>query len=176
MLYTIAIKMAAPSPTPFPPDVNHGPGILAVSWVECGLALAAVIARMYCRAKVVRNIGWDDWTMVFAMVSHSHQTKFIEAKFLQLLSLICTVFVTVEVHLGVGSHIVYLQPSDVVQAVKMLWIQQPFATMSACFGKISVALLPMRLMNRNKPQELVLWLIIISLFIVNVTCVIVTFA
>jgi hypothetical protein len=168
--------METSTPTPFHPDVNHGPGILAVSWIECGLALVAVIARMYSRVEILHNIGWDDWTMLFTMVGYSYLTQSKETNFLQLLAFICTVFVTLEVQFGVGRHIVYLQPPDIVQAVKMIWMTQPFSTMSACFGKISVALLLMRLMNRNKRQELVLWFIIISLFIVNLMCVIVTFS
>jgi hypothetical protein len=62
--------------------VNHGPGILAVSWIEGGLALVAVIARMYSRAKILHNIGWDDWTMLFTMVGYSYRTQSKETNFL----------------------------------------------------------------------------------------------
>lgn len=67
--------MAASGMEPLPPDINHGPTILAVSWIECGLALVAVITRMYCRAKLIHNVGWDDWTMIFTMVSHPSQKQ-----------------------------------------------------------------------------------------------------
>jgi hypothetical protein len=53
---------------PFP-DVNRGPGILAVSWIEASLGIIILSLRMYTRAKITRKIGWDDWTMVFATVS-----------------------------------------------------------------------------------------------------------
>ena len=58
----------------------------------------------------------------------------------------------------------------------MVWMTQPFSTMSACFGKMSVALLLLRIMNRNKTQESVLWFIMVTLFIINLGCVIITFA
>ena len=61
--------MTVPSAGPLPPDVNLGPGILAVSWLECILAFIFVVLRMYCRTRLVHNVGRDDWTMVFSYVS-----------------------------------------------------------------------------------------------------------
>jgi hypothetical protein len=60
--------MAMSPPGPLPPDVNNGPGILAVTWVESALGLAIVGARMYARGRIIRNIGADDWTMLIATV------------------------------------------------------------------------------------------------------------
>ena len=56
---------------PFPSEEysDKGPNILALSWTECSLAILVVSARMYTRSRLVRNVGCDDWTMLFAMVS-----------------------------------------------------------------------------------------------------------
>ena len=56
---------------PLPSELHsdQGPNILALSWTECSLAILVVSARMYTRSRIVRNVGWDDWTMLFAMVS-----------------------------------------------------------------------------------------------------------
>ena len=54
---------------PLPPDVNRGPGILIASWIEAGVALFVLSLRLYTRSNIVRSVGWDDWTMVFATVS-----------------------------------------------------------------------------------------------------------
>ncbi|RYC64198.1 hypothetical protein CHU98_g2001 [Xylaria longipes] len=48
--------------------------------------------RMYTRAVIIKKIGWDDWTMVLAVI----------------LALITGVIVTLMVHYGVGRHTVYL--------------------------------------------------------------------
>jgi hypothetical protein len=56
-------------PSPLPPHVGKGLGLLAVTWVEAGIGLLFLAARLYTRAKIVRNAGWDDWTMIFATVS-----------------------------------------------------------------------------------------------------------
>lgn len=58
--------------TSFPPVIaNAGrvPTILAVTWVQCSVALMVVSARMFTRGYRVRNIGIDDWTMLLAMVN-----------------------------------------------------------------------------------------------------------
>lgn len=49
--------------------MNHGAGLLTVVWVESALGLIFLVARIYTRIKIVKKIGLDDWTMIFATVS-----------------------------------------------------------------------------------------------------------
>ena len=93
-----------------------------------------------------------------------------------MLALICTIFVTLEVHYGIGRHIATLSAYQTMMAVKMVWMTQPFSTMSACFGKISIALQMQRILSRSQNHKNVLCFFIVSLFFVNLLCVIVTFA
>ncbi len=51
-----------------PPDVNRGPEILAICGSLVGLALLAVLMRIYVRATMVKHVGADDWTIIAAMV------------------------------------------------------------------------------------------------------------
>ena len=51
-----------------PPDENRGPEILAVCGALVGLALVVVLLRIYVRARMVRHVGVDDWTIIAAMV------------------------------------------------------------------------------------------------------------
>jgi hypothetical protein len=51
-----------------PPDENRGPEILAVCGSLVGLALVVVALRVWVRAKMVRHMGSDDWTIIAAMV------------------------------------------------------------------------------------------------------------
>lgn len=82
------------------------------------------------------------------------------------------------VHQGVGRHALYLTEDQRVNAVYMIWLSVPFSPGSAAFGKVSIALLLMRLMNRNRKrwQEVFLWILIFFLFAVNLVLVIVTFS
>lgn len=59
---------SAPKP-PLDEDVNIGDQLTAVVIVTFSLAAIAVTARMYARARLVRKVWWDDWTILFAVVS-----------------------------------------------------------------------------------------------------------
>ena len=57
-------------PPQLPPgaDANIGHRVLTLIWVEFGITVPFVVTRLITRARVVRSLGWDDWTMLFAMV------------------------------------------------------------------------------------------------------------
>ena len=94
---------------------------------------------------------------------------------IQSLSLATTIICTLQVHYGLGRHIIYLDPYQIEMFIKTDILSQPFSTFSSCFAKISVALLLKRMMNREKVQEFFLYFIIISLLIVNIILNVVTF-
>jgi hypothetical protein len=50
-------------------DVNKGPLILTVIWVEFSLAAAILGLRIWIRTRVIRFWGWDDVVMCLALVS-----------------------------------------------------------------------------------------------------------
>lgn len=66
--------MAAPANTSsLPSNVDRGPGILIISWIEAVLGISMTILRFYTRSRIIRIVGWDDWTMAFATVSIFHR-------------------------------------------------------------------------------------------------------
>jgi hypothetical protein len=141
--------------------VDKGPGLLAVTWIEASIGLLLLGARLYTRTKIVRNVGLDDWTMVFATI----------------LAIVASGIVTQMVHHGVGQHAVYIEPPTLIKAVKWIWLSTSVSTMSACFGQISIALLLMRILgSRKKGYTIFLWVLIVLLVLVNVFLSVVTFA
>jgi hypothetical protein len=81
------------------------------------------------------------------------------------------------VHYGVGQHAAYIDPPNLINAVQWIWLSTPFSTMSACFGKVSIALLLMRILGtRNKGYTIFLWVLIVLLVLVNIFLSVVTFA
>ena len=50
-------------------DVDQGWAILSVCWAFVAVALASTLLRVWIRARLTRNLGWDDGIMVIAMVS-----------------------------------------------------------------------------------------------------------
>lgn len=60
--------MASELPPPNGPDVNRGPEVIAVTVVECVLAVVIVACRFYSRISI-KQLGADDWTMLASLVS-----------------------------------------------------------------------------------------------------------
>ena len=51
-------------------NVDRGPGYMACGLVTTIAALIAVCLRMYVRMRIVHAVGWDDWMIVFAVVTY----------------------------------------------------------------------------------------------------------
>ena len=61
--------MSAPlGPPPVGGDQNRGGALIGMFWTECALAIAILGLRFYARISM-RNLGADDWTMLFTVVS-----------------------------------------------------------------------------------------------------------
>ena len=48
--------------------INQGPGIIATTAVLVGLTIIIVAIRFAVRYWIVKDVGWDDWTILLAMV------------------------------------------------------------------------------------------------------------
>jgi hypothetical protein len=55
----------------YPEWDNKRTQILSVLIVTTALALITFALRMYVRLRIVKNIGWDDYTMIAATVRDS---------------------------------------------------------------------------------------------------------
>ena len=78
---------------------------------------------------------------------------------------------TAEVAYGAGRHYETLDSLEKVMAVKLNWVSQPFTIFSCGVGKISIALLLLRIMPKNKIRERFLYTLITLLVIINTICV-----
>lgn len=56
---------------PLPSNDTRGPEIVGVLWALCTISWIIVLLRLYVRTFVRRNLGWDDYTIVAALVSTS---------------------------------------------------------------------------------------------------------
>lgn len=48
---------------------NRGPELQAVAYTLMAAAIVATLLRCYTRLSIVKGFGFDDWCMVFALVS-----------------------------------------------------------------------------------------------------------
>ena len=161
-----------------PPDINNGPKILIVCWIEGGLALLFVTFRLFTRIRLVRAFGWDDALIAVAMVSMCSSNLWVcQHQFnhhSKALSLVTTAMVTAQVSEGVGRHFVYLGERQQQLAIKYNYMTQIPSTFTSCFGKIAVALLLKHIMAPHRGRKLFLWFIIISLLVINTVVNVVT--
>ncbi|KAI9655764.1 MAG: hypothetical protein M1821_005199 [Bathelium mastoideum] len=113
-------------------DRNRGPQLVALYWTEGAIAILIVALRVYCRV-TMRQMGLDDYMMLFTLA----------------LFLILAGFVTYYASIGGCRHLFYLTPTQQLLAVKYNWITQPWGIFGFGTGKISVALLILRILGPN---------------------------
>lgn len=56
-------------------DVDRGPTISAVVWVECAIASALLLARLWTRLRILKAFGWDDAFICLALVGGSRHSS-----------------------------------------------------------------------------------------------------
>lgn len=141
-----------------PPDRNVGPVLI---WVTATLDIIAVVLtslRMWIRARH-RIIGWDDWTMVVALLIANSRMIF------QILQ---------SAH-GNGRHKDYLTDEQYTLSSKWGWYAQLGLFGGNAFVKISICLLILRIKNTPFLRRL-LYSVIGGLIITNATFVIILLA
>ncbi|KAH7127010.1 hypothetical protein B0J11DRAFT_291617 [Dendryphion nanum] len=111
------------------PDENEGHQILAATLTVTIVALITMVARLYVRVRMIKNMGWDDYTMIFAM----------------LLCIAGQIIIIPEVRMGAGRHIQYIDPLDFQKAFKLNFITQPIYLIAICIVKESVGFFLLRL-------------------------------
>lgn len=117
---------ASPSPNG---DENRQEGIIATTVIVSVLASIVVALRIVTRTWIIRSVGWDDWTILFATFG----------------IIIGAALVIVQVHYGFGRHRFYLEKWDYIEYSKFAygeWIQT-FQTLM--FTKISICLFLLRI-------------------------------
>lgn len=62
---------------PLPPDgdMNRAGEVYAFTWIFAISSIIFVIARMYSRTKLTKNVWWDDWCICIALVRFGLSTK-----------------------------------------------------------------------------------------------------
>lgn len=110
-------------------DESRQGGILVTAFAVAVLASVVVALRMGTRIWLVRNVGWDDYTILCATIG----------------IIVGCGLVVVEVHYGLGRHKFYLTDWQFIEFTKYSygeWIQT-FQTLM--FNKLSICFLLLRI-------------------------------
>lgn len=151
-----------PTETLEPPDgdVNRASMLYAFTWTLCSLSLVIFGLRMYTRAKLTKNLWWDDW---FIMIS-------------VLFTLTFSIMWSVYAGRGYARHEHYLRPEQRSDAGKLSVISRSCCIMAIATGKISVAFLIQRIQGPGKWRTWLLRFCSVTVFITALFAVIFLFA
>ncbi|KAI4860380.1 hypothetical protein F4820DRAFT_465718 [Hypoxylon rubiginosum] len=111
---------------------NYVGTLYAVSWGLGSLVIVVCSARVYGRAFVTHQIGWDDFFMVFGAIS----------------AIICSSLVTVGASHGLGKHEHDIEsPHLLSEAIKYTIIAPVLSLTSSTSSKVSIFIFLIRLMG-----------------------------
>ncbi|KAB8070425.1 hypothetical protein BDV29DRAFT_160434 [Aspergillus leporis] len=134
------------------PDESQGARILAATSIVTGFALFTVLARMYVRVFIIRNVGLDDYTMLLTMV----------------LSLAGWAIIIPEVIYGAGRHSAYVQDTA-VKAMHLNFATQAIYMWAIGLVKVSIGLFLLRFAPR-KGYKIFIWIVIVLMLLYTAIC------
>lgn len=140
------------------------------------LVLISVSLRLITRRWVVRQLGWDDFTIVLAAVSiiykGSQKQRLIGPQIATALSVASNLE---GLKYGNGRHAYYLTPTDLVKVVKLDIFDEFMVILITCLTKVSICLFVLRILTKKNLIRFI-YALIISLFVVNGATLIVLLA
>ncbi|KAB8231513.1 integral membrane family protein [Aspergillus alliaceus] len=134
------------------PDESQASRILAATTITTAFALLTVLARMYVRIFVIRNVGLDDYTMMLTMA----------------LSLAGWAIIIPEVVYGAGRHTAYVQETATT-AMHLNFVTQGIYMWAIGLVKISIGLFLLRFAPR-KGYKIFIWVVIVLMFLYTAIC------
>ncbi|KAL4899576.1 hypothetical protein BDW74DRAFT_171391 [Aspergillus multicolor] len=134
---------------------DRGWVIFAVEWPLFTLCLMLIALRIWVRTRVIKSWGWDDPLIILAFLCAS----------------INSIFATISAHYGTGRHASDLTRYQEIQSTKFNWLSQGFHVMSTNWGKVSVAIFLLRIIQKVKHHKPVMYAGIVLLTLVNSACV-----
>lgn len=174
-------------PPPPPPGgyEDRGPQMIAIYWIEAAIAILVVTLRIWGRV-VIRQVGADDYVMIFTLVGFLHFVDCLKAwcqppknipdTQLQILFLILASISTYYASIGGLRHLFDLTADQQSQVIRINWVTQPWVIFGFATGKISVALLILRIIGPNSFwRRWILYFAMVTVFILNSIDCIITF-
>ncbi|KAK4655221.1 hypothetical protein QC762_300470 [Podospora pseudocomata] len=139
--------MASSNGVSLPPDENRGPEILAICGTLVALSVLIVGLRIWVRARMIGQVGIDDWTIITATT-----VIFVEM-----------MIIIPQVHYGAGRHVQYIEPpSNVTKGLHLNFVTQPLCLIALCLTKVSVGFFLLRLTPSKRFRRFVIGMIIFT--------------
>ncbi|KAL8880743.1 MAG: hypothetical protein Q9192_007953, partial [Flavoplaca navasiana] len=147
---------------PPPPggNLNRAGEVYTFTWVMATISIFFVAGRMYSRARLTKNVWWDDWCIVLAL----------------LIDLAVAIMWTVYAGKGYARHMFYLKPPQLSHAGELNAISRSLCVLGIGIGKVSVAFLIERFAGPSKWRKYLLRSISISIIVSALLTVILFYA
>ncbi|KAI9926120.1 hypothetical protein ASPWEDRAFT_138454 [Aspergillus wentii DTO 134E9] len=120
---------------------GQAPLVMGVVWVFTGFTAFIVMARMFIRSRILRNVGLDDWLIGISMI----------------FGIIYAITTTISVSFGYGQHASTLSPDNVSNSLLWCYISFIFGILSFAIPKLAIAALLNRLFNPGYWNRIWLW-------------------
>lgn len=117
-------------------DESRGADIIIVAWVFTGIAIVVAALRFFVKARISKELGWDDFFILMSMAT----------------GIAASVFASYPVGLGLGRHTaaVLAEPGGsgkVLLAAKIQMIGYPFNILAFTLPNVAIAILVNRLLD-----------------------------
>ncbi|KAF1975781.1 hypothetical protein BU23DRAFT_597523 [Bimuria novae-zelandiae CBS 107.79] len=137
-----------------PPDENNGHTILGLVWSSTGLAVVAVAFRFYDRTFLRSGVGWDDWTILCAII-------------IAVFGAACN---TIMVQNNFGRHIEYMSEENISESLKYVVYAVIQTYIAIYLVKLSVCFFVLRIMS--KTHDYIRWVVYVLMAIPTVVTVV----
>ncbi|MCJ1446719.1 MAG: hypothetical protein MMC23_007225 [Stictis urceolatum] len=139
--------------------VSHGERIKAALWAITVLPAIFMGLRLYCKGHFKASVGWDDLVLIFAWILLASYTVIID----------------VAVDLGIGKHLLDIDPAHVVDALRLVYVGEFIIIIGCSLSKTSFAITLLRTVTQTW-QKVLVWWIIVSMNTLMFLCAILYFA
>lgn len=135
---------------------NKGPSIETTIWIFTSIALLTVLFRIFGRVRLTRNLGWDDFWIVIAM----------------LFNLLYAIFVEIAVKVCNGRRPYYLGPQQTSKAIHWNTIAFLPSVLFFAIAKLSPTILLTRLLIPRKAQAYFMYFLCSANVLVSVVAIV----
>ncbi|EGD95986.1 hypothetical protein TESG_03447 [Trichophyton tonsurans CBS 112818] len=115
-----------------PDNLGRGPLIMGLTWSFAVLATIAVGLRFYIRVELNNRPSLDDWLIAVALI----------------FNFVSQSFMTVGFTYGLGNHDANLQPYQIINILKWMWLANTPGLLVAITARLSIAMLLVRLFGK----------------------------
>ena len=132
-------------------DVDQGWAVLAVCWSFVALAFCSTVLRVWIRARLTRNLGYDDLVMSIAMVRL--MSKFGFSDISKATTIIGASLITAETVNGLGRHEYYLTPKQRRNFQVLGWADWVQVFITLMLTKVSICLFLLRIIDSQQVKR-----------------------